>query len=75
MGVFRGATQVRETFPSYTQVDLYAGVLYDSWTVRAFANNVGDERGVLRSGLDSLSPTFVTYIEPRTVGLLFGKSF
>jgi iron complex outermembrane recepter protein len=73
-GIFRGVPQ-RETFGSYTQIDLRAGVSYESWTITAFANNVGDKRGVLRGGLDSFVPTYYTYIQPRTVGVSLTKSF
>jgi iron complex outermembrane recepter protein len=73
-GIFRGVPQ-RETFGSYTQIDLRAGLSYDSWTITAFANNVGDKRGVLRGGLDSFVSTYYTYIQPRTVGVSLTKSF
>ncbi len=62
-------------FPAYTQVDLSAGVRFNSWTVSAFLNNAADERGVLRNGAASTNPAFVSYIEPRTVGLTVAKTF
>ena len=74
-GLFKRAGQVRETFPSYTQVDARVGLRYESWTIDAFVNNITDKRGVLRAGLDSISPTLITYIQPRTVGLSFAKTF
>ncbi|MFC4311920.1 TonB-dependent receptor domain-containing protein [Steroidobacter flavus] len=72
---FRGFPQ--GTFPSYTQLDLRAGATFDTWIVNAYVNNVGDERGVLRSGRDA---TFsfqyvVTYIQPRTLGINVSKAF
>jgi iron complex outermembrane recepter protein len=74
-GVFRPANIVRETFPNYTQTDLLAGVRYDTWTLNVFVNNVTNERGVLRGGLDSFRPNFFTYIQPRTLGLSFSKTY
>jgi iron complex outermembrane recepter protein len=74
-GLFRQAGLARETFPSYTQVDLRTGVRFGTWTVSAFVNNLADERGILRSGRDSLRSTFLTFIEPRTVGMSLNKRF
>ena len=74
-GVFRSAAQVRETFPSYTTVDLRASARRGPWTLNCFVNNVGDERGILRQGLDSINPNFVTYIQPRTFGVALSRTF
>lgn len=74
-GVFKAANVTRETFPSYAQIDLRAGVKRNAWTLDAFLNNAGDKRGVLRSGLESLRPTLITYIQPRTVGLTLSRDF
>jgi iron complex outermembrane recepter protein len=66
----------RETFPSYTRLDLNGRIEYETWTLNLFINNVTDERGVLRGGLDAeFTPRFFTYIEPRTVGLSLAKDF
>jgi iron complex outermembrane recepter protein len=73
-GTFR-STAVRETFPSYTQLDFRLGATYDQWTVDLFVNNATDERGVLRSGLESLRPTFLTYTQPRTLGMSITRTF
>jgi iron complex outermembrane recepter protein len=70
------ATTTRETFPSYTQVDLRGGLTIDSWKLTAFVNNATDKRGVLRGGLDAVFvPTYFTYIQPRTIGFSLAKSF
>jgi iron complex outermembrane recepter protein len=74
-GLFRATTQVRGTFPSYTQIDLQVGARRDGWSINAYANNLTDERGILNSGLDANRLTFVTYIQPRTVGLTLGYKF
>lgn len=68
-------TAVRETFPSYTQWDLRGGARYDSWTINAFVNNLTNKRGILRSGIDAIRPTYFTYIEPRTFGFSVTKTF
>jgi iron complex outermembrane recepter protein len=76
-GAFQGlfASPGRDQLPSYTQLDLRGGVTFDSWTVHAFVNNITDERGLLKAGRDSNSPTYVTYIQPRTIGVSLIKSF
>jgi iron complex outermembrane receptor protein len=62
------------TKPDYIQVDVRAGLIYDSWTVSAFANNVADKRGILRD--DGLGGgTLVNYIQPRTIGISLTKDF
>jgi outer membrane receptor protein involved in Fe transport len=72
---FTGVPQ--ETFPSYTQLDLKAGVKVETWKVNAYVNNLANQRGVLRAGRDSnLSILYaVDYTLPREVGLLLTKSF
>jgi outer membrane receptor protein involved in Fe transport len=75
-GIFQ-PTPIRETFPSYTQVDLRAGVRYDTWTVNAYVANLTDKRGVLRGGLDNPVnvPTSFSYTQPRTSGVTVTKKF
>lgn len=74
-GNFRAVPE-RQRYPSYTQLDLRAGVSYETWLLNFFINNAGDKRGVLRAGLDSLFiPTYATYIQPRTIGVSLTKSF
>jgi iron complex outermembrane recepter protein len=63
--------------PSYTQVDLSAGLSSGRWRLQAFVNNVTDKRGQLSSasyGI-TLPPTLFTYIEPRTMGLSLTLDF
>jgi iron complex outermembrane recepter protein len=60
-------------YPSYVQVDLRAGVRYDSWTLNVFLNNVADKRGILTG--DPAIATTVYYIQPRTAGLSVSKTF
>jgi iron complex outermembrane recepter protein len=78
-GVFRGSSMgsplPRQNYPSYTSADLRAGVRYRSWTTNLFVNNVADQRGVRGGGLGSFPPYAFQYIQPRTVGLSFSKTF
>jgi outer membrane receptor protein involved in Fe transport len=66
---------LRQNFPSYTKTDLRTGVRFDAWTANLYVNNIADERGVLRGGLDSFLHYAFNYIEPRTVGLSVSKNF
>jgi outer membrane receptor protein involved in Fe transport len=60
---------------SYSALDLYASVSSESWTVRAFARNVTDERAYSSIGSLSSALTGATAqlnavpIQPRTIGL------
>jgi iron complex outermembrane recepter protein len=73
LGTFKPAGVARPMYPSYVQIDLRAGVRYDSWSFNAFANNVTDRRGVLDGDL-TLSPG-INYIQPRTIGVSLAKAF
>jgi outer membrane receptor protein involved in Fe transport len=74
-GSFTGGTGLRQDLPSYTQLDLNAGIRRDTWTLNAYANNVTDRRGVLIGGLGFIYPNAFNYIPPRTVGLSLVKNF
>ena len=68
------------SIPDYTFGNLQAGVLVDGYTVTAFAKNVTNERGVLRSAqITGNTPTSglwqTNFISPRTIGLSVSKSF
>jgi iron complex outermembrane recepter protein len=66
----------RERFPSYTQLDLRAGLSFDSWDLSLFVNNATDERGVLRGGNDSqFSSNYFVFTRPRTFGVSLVKEF
>ncbi len=69
------ATLVREPLPSYTRVDLNAGVKSGSWSADIFVTNLTDERGLLFGGLGTSIPSVYAYIQPRTVGVSFSKNF
>jgi outer membrane receptor protein involved in Fe transport len=66
----------REKFPSYTQLDLRAGLSFDGWDLNLFVNNATDERGVLRGGNDSqFSSNYFVFTRPRTFGVSLVKEF
>jgi outer membrane receptor protein involved in Fe transport len=68
-------TSIRQIFPSYTQLDLRAGLKYDEWALNAFVTNIVDKRGLLRGGIGALDPTAFAYIQPRTIGLSISRTF
>lgn len=66
----------RQTLPSYTKLDLLAGIKYDSWTLNAYINNLTDERGILNRGIgNNLFPDAYVYIVPRTAGVSVIRTF
>jgi iron complex outermembrane recepter protein len=75
LGTFVPAPTARADFPSYTKVDLRAGMRYDSWSANLYATNIGDRRGILGGGAGTFPPFAYTYIQPRTVGLAVSKDF
>ena len=61
--------------PSYTEVDLRAGVNLDHWTIEAFARNLFNKRGITDAfGFDGATfpngAAGVAVIRPRTFGLV-----
>lgn len=76
-----GEPGIRSRFPSYTTVDLRAGVKYDTWAFNVFAHNIGNERGILdgdaRTGAEPsvTSDYFYTVIRPRTYGVSLSTTF
>jgi outer membrane receptor protein involved in Fe transport len=69
------ATSLRERWPSYSQVDLHAGIRREAWTASLFATNIGDHRGILYGGIGALPPTAYVYIQPRTIGMQVEYAF
>lgn len=72
------ATGLRPQLPSYSNLDLRAGVKFDRrWELNVYVRNVFDHQGVLTSenaGGTQTVPT-VTFVQPRTVGLLLSAGF
>lgn len=67
------------TVPSYTVLDLHAGVDFKNYEITLFAKNVGDSRGITALSTESLAPGFNPYgasiIQPRTIGLQLTARF
>ncbi len=66
----------RVKLPSYTTVDLRAGIYSDDWRFAAYIKNLGDKRGVVeattRGGTSSPQAIF---LQPRTMGVTVTRSF
>jgi iron complex outermembrane recepter protein len=72
-GLYVANSATRELYPSYSQLNLRAGVQTGAWSFNLFANNVTDKRAVLLR--DPLLSTAVIYIQPRTIGLSIARTF
>ena len=75
VGPFLAKGAARAAFPSYSDLNLNAGVNYEAWTGTLFVNNVTDRRGVLNGGAGYFPPFGYSYIMPRTVGVNIARSF
>jgi len=69
------ASPQRQEFPSYTRLDLRAGLRYDGTTLSLYVNNATDERGVLSGGLGTSPPFAFIYLQPRTIGVTVSQTF
>jgi outer membrane receptor protein involved in Fe transport len=68
---------VRPELPSYSTVNLRAGLDSGRWTFEVYGKNVGDTRGITYY-TNSGTPNFggaVGYVQPRTVGVLATARF
>jgi len=68
------------SIPDYTFGNVQIGMIANGYTVTAFAKNVTNERGILRSTqITGSTPTSglweTNFITPRTIGLSVSKSF
>lgn len=75
--------------PSYTTVDLSAGLSSSRWSIELYARNVFDKRGYSTTGIQCLETTcgdpdgettiggkvYRSVIQPRTIGLKLGTKF
>jgi outer membrane receptor protein involved in Fe transport len=70
-------TVSRFDIPSYSVVDLRAGITFDTkWHLNLYARNILDEDGVV--ALDNRNGTNVTtvnYLQPRTIGMALSVDF
>jgi hypothetical protein len=73
--VFTGGAGARQTFPSYTKLDMHAGVNYHQWRTDLSINNLTDKRGVLYGGVGALPSFAYLYIQPLTVALSVSRKF
>jgi len=65
-----------QVYPSYTKVDVRAGVRYDTtWTANLFVTNLSNSRGILGGGTGTIFPDARYYIQPRTVGFNIVRAF
>ena len=74
LSFFMPSPGIRQTFPSYAQLNLRTGIRTDTWNVTVYGNNVTNKRGVLSGGLGAFFPGFI-YIQPLTIGLTLSRSF
>lgn len=66
------------SLPSYTVVDVQAGVEWRNLRVQAFVKNLGDERGILSLGGIGATPNGAVQaglIRPRTIGIALTGSY
>ncbi|HEX7944069.1 MAG TPA: TonB-dependent receptor [Phenylobacterium sp.] len=66
--------------PSFTRVDVRAGIEHEGWTATIYAKNLGDVRGITALGSQGLapgpqSPYSEGVIQPRTVGAELSYKF
>jgi iron complex outermembrane receptor protein len=70
---------VRPVLPSYTSVNLRAGLTRQSWDIEVYAKNVSNERGFNNMTSLNLSgysnPFTASVIQPRTLGVSIRTSF
>lgn len=68
-----------QTVPSYTTVNLRAGLNYDDWTLSVYGKNIGDERGIVSLSSETLTPASnpfsASVIQPRVIGAELSVKF
>jgi outer membrane receptor protein involved in Fe transport len=73
--IFDPTTDLRQVeLPSYTIVDLRAGLHFDAFTVELFGRNVSDERGPTRIPATATSDE-AAVLRPRTIGVTLTAEF
>ena len=61
--------------PSYTTIDLTAGVQFDRWTISLFVKNVADDRVVTNVDPERAQPSQFSIARPRTFGARVNAEF
>jgi outer membrane receptor protein involved in Fe transport len=77
-GIFTGTPGVptpRQFLPSYTKLDLRAGLQSDGWTLSVYANNTTNSHGLIDGGIGYPLQFAYLQIRPRQVGLNIAKTF
>jgi iron complex outermembrane receptor protein len=71
------ATRPRYSIPSFTTVDLRAGVSYDrTYDVTLFVRNLFDKDGIITSGnRNGTNTPTARFVQPRTAGVTIARSF
>jgi outer membrane receptor protein involved in Fe transport len=64
------------TLPGYTTFGIHAGVLFDKQSLRFYAKNLANERGIVGSGGYTPGALYeIAYTQPRTFGVVFSQKF
>jgi outer membrane receptor protein involved in Fe transport len=69
---------LRQKYPAYVQADLNLGIEVGQWRLTGFVNNVTDRRGLVGGGFanpTTANPNWLTYTQPRTIGLSIDWKF
>ena len=62
---------LRQTYPSYAQLDLKVGLEYQIWSATLFVQNATDKRGQIGGGFfnqTSFNDNWFNFSQPRTIG-------
>lgn len=74
-GLAAGVPLPRQEFPSYTQLDLRAGLFLEEWKINTFVNNVADKRAQVGGGFDAFPVGAQVFLQPRTFGVSVSRDF
>ena len=69
------SAETRALYPGYTKADVRMGVRTNTWEINLYANNVGNERGLVGGGVGYDPENAFVYITPRTLGVNVAKTF
>lgn len=73
------ATAPREFYPAYAQINLRAGIKWNTWMANLYATNVANRRGKLSGGITEAPELGIddaySFIPPLTVGVEFTYAF
>lgn len=65
----------RQVYPAYSKYDFHAGLAWQSWSLNAYVDNVGNVHGLENGGTGFAPPYAFIYTQPRTVGFNLTKEF